>query len=92
MLGPGRPPWVIQLEALIAVARLAIHAALGSFLHSRRLAHVAHDGDSCTGRLPVALHNTFQCEVAEEHADAPLAQLYVTLTTWAWEAGDTVGD
>lgn len=92
VLGPGRPPWVVQLEALVAVACLAVHAALGGLLHSRWLAHIAHDGDSGTGRLPVALHNSLQCEVAEEHADAPLAQLYVTLATWAWEAGDAGGD
>lgn len=92
VLGPGCPPRVVQLEALIAVARLAVHAALGGLLHSRRLAQVAHDGDSGTGRLPVALHNALQREVSEEHADAPLAQLYVTLATWAWEAGDTGGD
>lgn len=92
VLGPGRPPWVVQLEALVAVARLAVHAALGGLLHSRRLAHVAHDGDSSTGRLPVALHNVLQCEVAEEHADAPFTQFYVVLATWAREAGDTRGD
>lgn len=92
MLGPRRPPWVVQLEALVAVAGLAVHAALGGLLHSRWLAQVAHDSDCGTGRLPVALHNALQREVAEEHADTPLAQLYVTLATWAWEAGDAGGD
>lgn len=92
MLGPGCPPWMVQLKALVAIARLAVHAALGGLLHSRWLAHIAHDGHSSTGRLSVALYNTLQGEVAEEHADAPLTQFYVTLTAWAWEAGDTWGD
>lgn len=92
VLGPGRPPWVVHLEALVAVARLAVHAALGGFLYGGWLAHVAHDGHGRAGRLPVALHNALQREVAEEHADAPLAQLYVALATWAREAGDAGGD
>lgn len=92
MLGPGRPPWVVQLEALVAVARLTVHAALGGLLNSRRLANVAHDGDRGTGRLPVAFHDALQCEVAEEHVDAAFAQLYVTLATWTWKAGDAGGD
>lgn len=92
MLGPGRPPWVVQLKALIAVACLAVHAALGGLLHSRRLAHIAHDGHSSTGRLSVALHNALQREVAEKHADASLTQFDVALTAWAWEACDAGGD
>lgn len=91
VLSPGRSPRVVQLEAFVAVACLAVHAAFGGLLHSRRLAYVAHDGDGGTGRLPVALYDALQCEVAEEHADAPLTQLYVALAAWAWEAGDAGG-
>lgn len=92
MLGPGRPPWVVELKTFIAVACLAVHATLGGLLHIRRLAHVAHDSNSGTGRLPVALHNVLQRKVAEEHADAPLAKFNVTLATGAGEAGDTGSD
>ena len=92
MLGLGRAPGVVQLEALVAVAGLAVHAALGGLLRrQRRLAHVAHDGHGGTGRLPVALHDVLQREVAEEHADAALAQLDVVLAARARDGRDAGG-
>lgn len=87
----GRAPWVVQLEALVAVAGLAVHAALGGLLLLRRLADVAHDGDGGAGRLPVALHDALQGEVAEQHADAALAQVDVVLAARARDGGDPRG-
>lgn len=57
MLSLWRAPGVVHLEALVTVARLAVHAALGGLLLLRRLADVAHDGDGRAGRLAVALHD-----------------------------------
>ena len=92
VLGLGGPPGVVQLEALVAVASLAVHAALGGLLRrQRRLAHVAHDGHGGARRLPVALHDVLQREVAEEHADAPLAQLDVVLAARAGDGRDAGG-
>lgn len=90
MLGFGGAPWVVELEALVAVAGLAVHAALGGLLLGR-LAHVAHDGHGGAGRLPVALHNAFQGEVPEEHAHAPLTQVHIVLAAWARESGNAGG-
>lgn len=91
VLGFRCTPRVVHLEALIAVAGLAVHAALGGLLH-RWLARAAHDGDGCAGRLPVALHDALQREVAEEHADAALAQINVVLAARAREGGDARRD
>lgn len=91
MLGLGRAPWVVHLEALVAVAGFAVHAALGGLLLLQRLADVAHDGDGSAGRLPVALHDALQSEVAEEHADAALAQVDVVLAARARDGGDPRG-
>lgn len=87
MLRFGRAPGVVQLEALVAVAGLTVHAALGGLLR-RRLTHVAHDGHRGPRRLPVPLHDTLQREVAEEHADAALPEVDVVLAAWAGEGGD----
>lgn len=87
VLGFGCAPGVVQLETLVTVARLAVHAALCCLL-LWRLADVAHDGDGCAGSLPVALHDALQGEVSEQHADAAFAQIYVMLAAWARDGGD----
>lgn len=92
MLGFGRAPGVVELEALVAVARPAVHAALGGLLLLRGLAAVAHDGHGGAGRLAVALHDVLQGEVAEQHADAALAQVDVVLAAGARDGGDPRGD
>lgn len=79
---------MVQLETLVAVARLAVHAALRGFLLQRRLADVAHDGDGRASRLSVALDNVLQGEVAEQHADAALAEVDVVLAAGARNGGD----
>lgn len=91
VLGLGRAPGVVQLEALVAVARPAVHAALGGLLLLRRLAHVAHDGHGGAGGLPVALHDALQGEVAKQHADAALAEVDVVLAAGARDGGDPRG-
>lgn len=91
MLGLGRAPGVVQLEALVAVAGLAVHAALGGLLQLRWFADVAHDGHGGARRLPVALHDALQGEVAEQHADAALAQVDVVLAAGAGDGGDPGG-
>lgn len=88
VLGFGCAPGVVQLEALVAVARLAVHAALCGLLQLWRFADVAHDGDGCAGSLPIALDDALQGEVSEQHADAALAQIYVVLAARAWDGGD----
>lgn len=88
MLSLRRAPGMVHLEALVAVARLAVHAALGGLLLLRRLADVAHDGHGRAGRLAVALHDALQGEVAKQHADAPLAEVDVVLAAGAWDGGD----
>lgn len=88
MLGFGRAPRMVHLEALVAVASLAVHAALCGFLLLRRFADVAHDGDGGAGGLPVALDDALQGEVAEQHADAALAEVDVVLAAWARDGGD----
>lgn len=92
VLGFGCAPGVVQLEALVAVTGLAVHAALGGLLQRGRLANVAHDGDGGSRRLPVALHDALQREVAEEHANAPLAEVDVVLATGTREGGDAGSD
>lgn len=91
MLSFGRAPRVVQLEALVTVASLAVHAALGRLLLLWRLADVAHDGDSGAGRLAVALNNALQGEVAEQHADATLSEVDVVLAAGARDGGDPGG-
>lgn len=88
VLSFGRAPGVVQLEALVAVAGLAVHAALRGLLLLWRLTDVAHDCDSCPGSLAVALDDAFQSEVAKQHADAALAEVYVVLAAWARDGGD----
>lgn len=88
MLSLGCAPGVVQLEALVTVARLAVHAALCGLLLLRRLTDVAHDGDGCAGGLPVALHDALQGEVTEQHADAALTEVDVVLAARAWDGGD----
>lgn len=89
MLSLGCAPGVVQLEALVTVAGLAVHAALGGLLLLWRLADVAHDGNGSAGGLTVALHNALQREVTEQHADAALAKVDVVLAAGAWDGGDT---
>ncbi len=91
MLGFGRSPGVVHLEALVAEAGLAVHAALGGLL-SGRLAGVAHDGHGRAGRLPVALHDALQSKVSEEHADPALPEINVMLTAGTREGGDPRSD
>lgn len=91
MLGFRRAPGMVHLETLVAVASLAVHAALSSFLLVWRLADVTHDGDGRAGSLAVALHDALQGEVTEEHADAALAKVDVMLAAWAWDGGDSGG-
>lgn len=91
MLGFGRAPGVVQLEALVAVAGPAVHAALGGLLLLRRLADVAHDCHGGASSLPVALDDALQGEVPEEHADAALAQVDVVLAAGARNGGDPRG-
>lgn len=88
MLSFGSAPGVVQLEALIAVASLAVHTALCSLLLLRRLTDVTHDCDGGPGSLAVALNYALQSEVTEQHADAALAKVYVMLAAWAWDGGD----
>lgn len=88
MLSFGRTPRVVQFEALIAVAGLAVHAALCGLLLLRRFADVAHDGDRGASGLSVPLHDALQGEVAEQHADAALAQIDVMLAAWTRDGGD----
>lgn len=83
------PPWVVQLEALVAVAGLTVHAALCSLLLLGGLTDVTHDGDSRSGRLAVALNDALQGEVTKQHADSALTEVNVVLTAWAWDGGDS---
>lgn len=87
VLGFGRAPWVVQLETLVTIAGLAVHAALGGLL-LRRLADVAHDRHCGAGSLAVALNNAFQGEVTEQHADAALAEVDVMVAAGAGDGGD----
>jgi len=87
MLGFGCAPGVMQLEALITVAGLAVHAALCSLLLLWRFTDVTHDCDGCSGSLSVTLNDALQCEVAKQHADAALAQVDVMPTAWAGDGG-----
>lgn len=91
VLGFGRPPGVGQLEALVAVAGPAVHAALGGLV-GRRLTRTTHDGHGRAGRLTVALHDTLQREVPEEHADPALPEVDVMLTPGTRERGDAGSD
>lgn len=88
MLSFGCAPGMVQLEALVAVAGLAVHAALCGLLLLRRLADVAHDCDGRAGRLAVALDDALQGEVTEQHTDAALAEVDVVLTAGARDGGD----
>lgn len=88
MLSFGCAPGVVQLEALVAVAGLAVHTALGGLLQLRRLTDVAHDCDGGASGLAVALDDALQGEVAEQHADATLAEVNVVMAAWAWDGGD----
>lgn len=88
MLSFGCAPGVVQLEALVAEASLAVHAALCSLLQLWRLTDVTHDGDGCAGGLAVALDDVLQGEVAEQHADAALAEVDVVLASRARDGGD----
>lgn len=91
MLGFGCSPGVVHLEALVAEAGLAVHAALGGLLDGR-LADVTHDGHGCSGRLTVTLHDALQSEVPEEHADPSLPEINVMLTAGTREGGDPGSD
>lgn len=81
MLGFLGAPGVVELEALIAEAGLALCAALGG-LQLRGLAELAHDGRADVDGLPVALHHPLQGQVAEEAAQTPLPR-----STSRWQAG-----
>ena len=88
MLSFGRAPGMVQLEALITIASLAVHTALRSLLLLCRFADVAHDCHSSAGSLAVALNNALQGEVTEQHTDATLAEVNVMLAARAWDGGD----
>lgn len=90
VLGLGRAPGVVQLEALVAVASPAVHAALGGLL-LWRLADVAHDCHGGARGLAVALHDALQGEVAKQHADAAFAQVDVVPAAGAGNGGDPRG-
>lgn len=72
-------PWVVDLEAFIAVAGTAVHAALGGLLGGR-LAEVTHDGRGRPSRLPVPLHDRLQGEVTEQATDPSFSKVHVVLT------------
>lgn len=91
VLGFGCAPGVVQLEALVAVARPAVHAALRGLLLLRGLADVAHDGDGGASGLAVALDDVLQGEVPKQHADAAFAQVDVVLAAGARDGGDPRG-
>lgn len=88
MLSFGCAPGVVQLEALVTVTGLAVHAALRSLLQLWRLTDVTHDRNGCAGSLAVALHDALQGEVAEQHTDAAFTEVDVMLAAWAWDGGD----
>lgn len=90
VLGFGCAPGVVQLEALVAVARPAVHAALRGLLLGG-LADVAHDGDGGASGLAVALDDALQGEVPKQHADAAFAQVDVVLAAGARNGGDPRG-
>lgn len=90
MLGFGCAPGVVELEALVAVASPAVHAALGGLL-LWRLADVAHDRHGGASRLAVALHDALQGEVPKQHADAAFAEVDVVLAAGARNGGDPRG-
>lgn len=90
MLSFGCSPRMVQLEALVAITSLAVHAALCGLLRWR-LADVTHDGHSSAGSLAVALNNALQGEVTEQHADAALAKVDIVLTARAVDGGDARG-
>lgn len=46
VLCTGSPPWVVELEALIAEVGLAVSAALGGLQGLGGLAEAADDGDA----------------------------------------------
>lgn len=46
VLGARSPPWVVELEALIAEVGLAVGAALGGLQRLGGLAEAADDGDA----------------------------------------------
>lgn len=91
MLGFRCAPGVVEFEAFVTVASLAVHTALGSLLLLRRLTDVTHDGDGCAGCLAVALHDALQGKVAEEHTDATLTKVNVMLAARACNRSDTRG-
>lgn len=45
VLGTGSPPWVVELEALVAEVGLAVSTALGGLQRLGWLAEAAHDGN-----------------------------------------------
>lgn len=91
MLSFGCSPGVMQLEALVAVASLAVHAALRGLLLLCRLADVTHDCDGGPGGLAIALDNALKGEVTEQHANATLTKVDVVLAAGAWDGGDPGG-
>lgn len=92
MLGFWSAPGVVQLEALVTVASLAVHAALRRLLLVGRFADVAHDCDGRAGSLSVAFDDVLQGEVAEQHADAAFAEVDVMLAARARDGGDPGSD
>lgn len=85
MLGFLGAPGVVELEALVAEAGLALGAALGG-LQLRGFAELAHDGGADVDGLAVTLHHPLQRQVAEEAAQTPFAQIHVPLASRAGEA------
>lgn len=88
VLSFGSAPGMVQFEALVAIASLAVHAALCCLLLVWRFADVAHYCNGSAGGLPVALNDALQGEVAEQHTDATLTQVNVVLATRAWDGRD----
>lgn len=83
---------MVQLKAFVTVAGLAVHAALRGLLYDGRLTHVTHDGNGGACRLSVALHDALQRKVPEQHTDAPLTEIDITLAAGAREGGDARRD
>lgn len=59
VLGTGSPPWVVELEALVAEVGLAVSTALGGLQRLGWLAEAADDGDAAQADgVPVPLGST----------------------------------
>lgn len=77
MLGFDGSPWMVNLEALVAEAGTAIHAAFCGFL-DWRFAKVTHDGSGSAGRLSVAFYYSLQSKVSKKAINASLSKVHIT--------------